>query len=238
LVPVPSAKNNCNSGEKADKYGNCLQSSLAPPPYTLIFTPSATNHCHNGGKADKHGNCPPPPSAIPMSALPTQASPAKTCPGDLSGSYEFPHLIIPVDKSQPDTPQGNRFNGTVGSNKCTIFNFDINAKDAGKQCSAHFLFPEQSQLETSAYSFSGHGNLTFYWLESCVNQSTTWNNKPKVQQPWNNSPVRPGQNVHAGSHACQAGDKIAIEMCSSDDLYLDYFQDWNPSPIGLYVTIC
>ena len=37
---------------------------------------------------------------------------------------------------------------------------------------------------------------------------------------------------------CPAGTAVSFELKASGDTHLKYFQDWNPSPIGLYITKC
>jgi hypothetical protein len=80
------------------------------------------------------------------------------CPADIRGDYEFPHLIVPVDKQYPDKAYGNKLNGTFSDNICSIFNFDIHPRFAGKTCTLVFLFPDQKDLETSAYTYKAHSD--------------------------------------------------------------------------------
>merc|ERR1711964_671596 len=82
-------------------------------------------------------------------SAPTQTSTGKTCPTTLSGEYQYPHLIVPIS------------------------NFDIPSSYTGT-CSLVFLFPEQSQLETSSFTFSGNGEFDFTQLSSVATQSTTY----------------------------------------------------------------
>jgi hypothetical protein len=37
---------------------------------------------------------------------------------------------------------------------------------------------------------------------------------------------------------CAAGQTVSYEICGNGDFSLDHFQDYNPSPIGLYVRQC
>lgn len=52
--------------------------------------------------------------------------------------------------------------------------------------------------------------------------------------------VREGSSTLVESFACGefAGGSVAFEMKAVGDLYLEFFEDWNPSPLGLYVTHC
>lgn len=155
---------------------------------------------------------------------------AKTCPADLSGTYEFPHLIVPVNSQSPDQAYGTSYNGTVSSTISSLFNFDIPASDAGKTCSLVFLFPKQSQLETSAFEFSGAGGIDFAMLKGPASSSTTFNNKPGVAKDYGVTTVSPGNSYTIATFACPANSAIGFELSTSDGSFLNYFEDYNPSP--------
>ncbi|EFZ02346.1 UBA3-binding But2 family protein [Metarhizium robertsii] len=173
-----------------------------------------------------HIACPPPPQ------------PAKSCPANLNGAYEFPHLIVSVDKSNPDKAAGTSFFGEVTSSISSIFNFDIPAADAGKTCTLVFLFPRQDQLTTSSFTFSGDGKIDFSLLNSPATQGTTWNNQPGKKTDYGITTVAPGNSYTIASFPCPAGQAIGFEMSDCGNTNFRYFQDYNPSPIGLYITKC
>ncbi|KAF7563259.1 hypothetical protein G7046_g876 [Stylonectria norvegica] len=163
-------------------------------------------------------------------------APPKTCPTNLNGVYEFPHLIIPVDSSKPDTAAGTSFFGDVSGTVSTIFNFDIPAADKGKTCSLVFLFPKQADLVTSSFTFSGAGGIDFASLKSAAMQDTTYNNKPAVEEDYRVTTVSPGNSYLIATFDCPAGETVAYYLSGVGDTSLYYFQDFNPSPIGLYIT--
>lgn len=162
------------------------------------------------------------------------------CPANLDGTYEFPHLIIPVDSSNPDNAPGTSYFGEVTSTVSSIFNFDIPPEDDGKTCTLVFLFPNQSDLETSSFTFSGDGVIDFTYLDSPATQSTTYNNQPGVWADLGDKTVSPGHSYSIYTFDCPAGEAIAFEMSAAGacDTDFNYFQDYNPSPIGLYITVC
>ena len=164
---------------------------------------------------------------------------ASSCPASLSGTYEYPHLIVPVDKSNPDQAGGTSYNGTISSTISSIFNFDFPPTDAGKTCSLVFLLPEQSQLTTSAFSLSGSGGFDVARLSSPATEQTTYNTLPSVARDVGGpSSVTPGNEYVIASGTCFAGQKISYLVTATGSLDLNYFQDFNPSPIGLYLTVC
>lgn len=184
----------------------------------------------------------PPANTQPaQSQKPSGTKPApsgKACPAALTGAYEYPHLIVPVNSKQPDKAYGTQYNATISPEECTIFNFDIPSSYSGKTCSAVFLFPEQSQLETSAYTFSGSGELVFSELSKVADQQTTWNNCPSKKSELGSVAIKSGNSYTISSGSCAAGTTQSIEVCSANGLSLEFFEDYNPSPLGLYITSC
>ncbi|KAJ6104598.1 hypothetical protein N7523_010918 [Penicillium sp. IBT 18751x] len=161
------------------------------------------------------------------------------CPTTLtSGNYQYPHLIIPIDSSAPTTAAGTSYNGTVSSTISTIFNFDIPAYYSDKTCSLVFLFPKKADLETSSYSFSGDGKIDISKLSSVATESTDYSNAPSVAQDLGSLTISPGNSYVLTTFACPAGDAIAYEMKNAGSTNLNFFEDWNPSPLGLFITSC
>jgi hypothetical protein len=160
------------------------------------------------------------------------------CPLDLNDTFEFPHLMIPVDQSKPDKTHGTNFNGTITDKACTIYNFDVRPSLAGQSCSLVWLFPEQKDLETSSFTYSGSKKPTMEvsHVHKPADEHTTWN-KVGAKDVVAKGPVVPGQNFNALTMECPGGQKVAYMLCGKD-VSLNYFQDFNPSPIGLYMRAC
>ncbi|TVY30671.1 hypothetical protein LHYA1_G001171 [Lachnellula hyalina] len=160
-----------------------------------------------------------------------------TCPANLSGAYQFPHLIVPVSSSSPTTAAGTSYNGVITSIVSSIFNFDIPTTLTGT-CSLVFLFPLQSQLTTSSFTFSGNGVLDFKQLTTVATTSTTFANLGTVKTDFGTKTITPGSSTVITTFACPAGQAVSYEISSVSGTSLTYFQDFNPSPIGLYITSC
>ena len=195
----------------------------------------------------------PSPTASPTDPAPTtlitkttvlpaaSASGATTsgCPASLSGTHEFPHLIVPVDKNSPTTASGTSYNGTFSSTVSSIFNFDIPSSDSGKTCSLVFLLPSQGDLVTSAFTLSGSGGLDFARLVAPATAQTSYSNVPAVAKDLGGpTSVTPGNEYVIGSGPCYAGETISYEVSATGSLALNYFQDSAASAIGLYITVC
>lgn len=153
----------------------------------------------------------------------------KTCPAALSGDYQFPHLIVPVNSASPDTAYGTSYNGEVTSTISSLFNFDIPPSYAGKTCSLVFLFPEQSQLTTSSFTFSGDGKVDAWTLASPATQSTTYANAPKPTLIGEFT-FAPGNSYVLDTFDCPANTAIGFELTNAGSTDFTYFQDYNPSP--------
>ncbi|KAI9662638.1 MAG: hypothetical protein M1831_002681 [Alyxoria varia] len=172
---------------------------------------------------------------------PTPDHLVKQCPTDLHGPFEFPHLIVPVDSSKPGQEHGTRLNGQISPDVSCIFNFDIPREDEGKNCSLIFLFPKAEELETSFFNFSGSGEVDFASLKKPADSQTTYENKPDTAGPYHPKSLLPGTSVRIDDFTCPAGERIGYIMRSGNGhppTKLEYFQDYNPAPIGLYITKC
>lgn len=175
-------------------------------------------------------------SSYSASSTSSAAQSSSTCPGDLTqGGYTAPGLIIPIDSSSPDSAYGTQYDAYVNSTTSTIFTFDVPANYTGKQCTLSFFFPTQSQLETSSFTESGNGSVAFKQLSSGTSESTTYNTAPTVTKTLGTESLAPGNAYSFSIGECSAGETLTYEMVSSGSYSLEYFQDYNPCPIGLWV---
>jgi hypothetical protein len=167
---------------------------------------------------------------------PTPAPAPVGCPTNLAGAYEFPHLIIPIDSSNPTAAPGTSYFGEISSTISSIFNFDIPAADTGKTCSLVFLFPNQADLVTSSFTGTG-GAIDFSLLGGVATQTTSFSNAPVVATDYGVTTVAPGNSYSIATFPCPGNTAISFELKSAGGA-VKYFQDYNPSPIGLYITKC
>ena len=165
------------------------------------------------------------------------------CPRELtSGKFEFPHYITYISANEPDEVFGNQYDGLISPNDIsTIFTFDIPASRADTNCTLEFIFPLQSQLQTSSYTYSGGGTffVTAYDANSCASSqsSTSFNNQPESGFFDDFSPfhMEPGNAYTIGVGPCSyASGGCASVLVSSNDTIFSYFQDQGECPIGLY----
>jgi len=50
--------------------------------------------------------------------------------------------------------------------------------------------------------------------------------------------VSPGNSYIISTFSCPGGQTVAFEMKNSGSTDLNFFEDYNPSPLGLYITTC
>ena len=168
------------------------------------------------------------------------SSTASACPFSLvPGKFEYPHLIIPVVKDEADSPHGTSYNGIISPTTSSIFNLDFPAALKGQTCSLVFLLPTQTQLTTSAYTLNGSGGLKVERLQEPATEQTTYSHQPGVDADIGGpAKVEPGSEYIINSGPCYYNDRKSYKVSSTGNLDLNYFQDHNPAPIGLYVTVC
>ena len=172
-------------------------------------------------------------SSCPTSAVKTLTSTG--CPISLPTNYQAPHLIVPVDESSPSTEYGTSYNGEITPSVSSLFNFDIPASYSGQDCSLVFALPTQAQLQTSSFTLSGPGTIDFALLSGPITNQTSYASAPKVATDYGGTTVVPGNAYTIASFACPAGEAVAFMMESTSGTSLEFFEDYNPCPIGLYI---
>ena len=167
-------------------------------------------------------------SALPSTRrLAARADPE--CPTDLSGTYEFPHLIIPVDASQPDTAPGTSYFGTVSESVTSLFKFDIPASNL-ERCTLFFTFPSTDSVPSNVYTFEGDGQVNFALLDDLVTEENTYNSRPGVQTDYGTQTLAPGNTYTVANFDCPGGQPISFQMSNAGTTNLEYFQDYGENP--------
>ena len=165
--------------------------------------------------------CPPPAPQAPQA-----------CPAALTGTWEYPHLIVPVSSQKPHDAHGTSLTGEVsGHDISSIFTFDIPASDAAKTCTLVFLFPLQSQLTTSSFTISGDGQVWFAQLAGVASGTTSYATAPEVAHNYGSLTLVPGNTYTVATFECPAGKSVAYSMAATTgNAEFKFFQDFNPSP--------
>ena len=135
--------------------------------------------------------------------------------------------------------QGTVYSAHLSPAISSLFNFDIPPAYRGLTCSLVFHFPTRESLQTSNYTVSGSGGIEVVQLVSPATAKTTYDNLPAIAADVGSiADLRAGSSHVISSEACAAGSRIGYEISATGSLDLEYFQDYNPAPIGLYITAC
>ena len=144
-----------------------------------------------------------------------------------------------VDKDHPDTMLGNSYRSHVSPTFSSLFNFDIPPSYQGLTCSLVFLFPLRASLQTSNFTFFGSGGIDVAELKAPATAKTRYSTVPAfVSSIGIIKDLEAGNSYEIASGACAAGARIGYGVSATGNLDLEYFQDYNPAPIGLYITAC
>lgn len=171
-----------------------------------------------------------------VSACPSSTHAASTaCPSNLSGEWQYPHLIVPVSSEHPDMSYGTSYDGMMNSTMSSYYNFNIPNSYAGMTCEISFMWPMHNQLQTSSYRWNGEGGMMMEHCDSVCSEHDSWNSAPKGTKMWENS-MSEGNAYMMWSGECMAGTTQSYKMSATNGMNLWYFQDYNPCPIGLYMT--
>lgn len=239
MITITNCPSGCSSTAESSASSPVASASGSAPVYSSGSSQSAPAPTSTASLSSASVGTALPTPASSSATTPAAAS-GSSCPANLNGEYQYPHLIVPVNSAEPDTAYGTQYNGTITPTMSTIFNFDLPASYAGETCSLVFLFPEQAALDTSAFTFNGQGGISVNELSSPATQQTTYNNvsKAAIVGIGSIASVQPGNSYVAASHACNAGATQSFEFVSTGGLDLEYFEDWNAPGIGAFITVC
>ncbi|KAJ9649368.1 hypothetical protein H2199_000143 [Coniosporium tulheliwenetii] len=159
-------------------------------------------------------------------------------PNNPNHPFEYPHLIVPVDASQPNRAFGTSYNGRFSPTISTLFNFDIPASYAGRTCSLVFLLPTREQLVSSSFTLSGAGGISVDALAQPATEGTSFASMLAGSRVGGVESVVPGNGYAVASGACRAGARVGYRVGATGTLDLEYFQNSAPAPLGLYITVC
>ena len=158
-------------------------------------------------------------ATTPVHAL--TLAPRTDCPPDFNNAFEFPHLIINVDSSNPNNAPGTSYSSTVTSTVSSLFKFDVPSASAGKTCSLwQVLSPGDPSL-----SLTTPKKINYSQLNGVVSQSTTWNNKPGELTNYGTTTLDPVKSYLVATFPCPAGQAVSYMAKSVDGTTLSYFEN-------------
>ncbi|THZ78727.1 hypothetical protein D6C84_08134 [Aureobasidium pullulans] len=187
---------------------SCLpSSSAAMSSKASSSAPASSKPASSAPASSKASGSAPAPSATPA---------GKKCPLDLkAGSFEYPHALR--------VNGVNGYNITVKRDTKTDVVFDIPQVDAGKTCNTYFTLPNRSDLETSDYSLSLVDGAKINVIKDGKTITSF------TPQPNNAYLIESGK--------CAAGQSVAYTFSTGDSIELNLFSDYNPCPLGAFITV-
>lgn len=173
------------------------------------------------------------PSELPR---PTEIS-LPNIPIDLSGLYEIPNLLVPIDLSTPGNILGNRYIAQISSTHSTLFDFNIPPEYQGKTCNLVFHVPPESQEWWHPWHLTTPGGIVFSQLEVPATALTS----ADTVSGSTSGPIGAVNSLESGAHLvssapCEAGKILGYRADAVGATDLQYFQMTSPAA-GLFMTV-
>jgi glucan endo-1,3-beta-D-glucosidase len=171
-------------------------------------------------------------SSVYLTDLPVPTS----VPADLRGSFETPHLIVPIDKANPTTVVGNGYTAQLSPTLSTLFVFDVGLEHQGKLCNLVFFIPPALPfIDLASVKIRSPGGISVSRLSSSVATPEISANSVGGATPVGAVPSIQFANQYAvTSMPCEAGQRMAYQVDSTGGLVMDFFQMTSP-PLGLFM---
>ena len=260
-TPLPSSQGTSPGGSSEAPGPTVTDEGSTPslpttPPTTPISPTNApdTNTNTNTGTGTSTDTTSPTPPTAPV---PAPLSAPSDCPVGIFGNeWEYPVLMVPVDRANPTVTYGPSLFGQISPNASTLFNFEIPQAYEGLRCTLFFAFPSTRDVDPSNYTFTyphsqgedDCGFVDFNLLNSPASASTTFDTAPGVAIDFGTRALRPGDKSIVWSFPCPAGQTVTFSMQESrpadgavggeSDTCLYYCQETQPTPFGLYIAKC
>jgi glucan endo-1,3-beta-D-glucosidase len=154
----------------------------------------------------------------------------------LSSPHEPPHLIIQIDKTDPNKALGVSYFGHISSSFSTLFNFDVPISYAGKTCAVVFLFPNNEPPWLALYILSGTGGIDIYQLTEPATDNSTYNNVSSGSLVGSVATLTPGYRYVVTTGLCAAGKRVGYKVDATGTLDLEFFEVMIPGQ-GLFIEV-
>lgn len=173
-----------------------------------------------------------PSSSVHLIDLPIPTS----VPVGLRGSFEAPHLIIPIDQANPANIVGNGFTAQLSPTISTVFVFDVRSEHQGKLCNLVFFMPPPFPVdEWAPVKIRTPGGIAVARLDNTVTTPQISANSVGSSTPVGTvSSIQSANQYTISSMPCEAGQRTAYQVDSVGGLTMDFFQMTSP-PLGLFM---
>jgi glucan endo-1,3-beta-D-glucosidase len=187
-----------------------------------------------------------PPTPIPLVTPDSPVTPSPVIMPDpfssiapepltLTGPFEFPHLVVPIDNANPDTVIGSQYVARLSPTYSSLYNFDVRPSYAGKTCSLVFHLPLLSGDWWQLIQYKSAGGIIVSQLNNIATDITSASKVGNTRPIGSVSSLSPGGGYTINSAPCEAGKTVGYRIDAVGGLDLQYFQMVTP-PTGLFMT--
>jgi glucan endo-1,3-beta-D-glucosidase len=157
-------------------------------------------------------------------------------PKDLRGSFEAPHLIVPIDKAIPSKVVGNSYTVQLSPTMSTVLVYDVHPEYQGKLCNLVFFMPPAFSLpDLAPAKLRSPGGISVSRVNNDVATPDRSASSVDSSAPVGVVPMIQSDNQYAvASMPCEAGQRVAYQVDSVGGLDMDFFQMTSP-PLGLFM---
>lgn len=161
----------------------------------------------------------------------------KSYPVAVTGEFEAPRLIIPVDRANPSKMSGTGYNAQLSPAISSILQYEIKPSAAGKTCSLVFYMPPVFQYpEMSPAKLRSPGGINISRVSSPINGDVRAMDIGTASAVGTIPALEPGHLYNIASGPCEAGQRINYQFDSIGGLDITWFQLTSP-PIGPFLQI-
>jgi glucan endo-1,3-beta-D-glucosidase len=160
-------------------------------------------------------------------------------PAGLRGSFEAPHIIVTIDKTNPSRMVGNVHTAQLSADLSTVFVFDVRSEHQGKLCNLVFYMPPAPAFSDLApVKIRSPGGINVSRLGSSIIATS----EISAESVGSTIPIGTVPSIQFAnqytitSMPCEAGQKVAYQVDSVGSLTMDFFQMTLP-PLGLFISV-
>jgi len=157
-------------------------------------------------------------------------------PPALTGPFEYPHLIVPIDQSKPTEPIGNQWIARLSPTVSSLVNFDVHEQYAGKACNLVFYLPPEPHQWWQHFALNSPGGINVSRLDQIATDKTTASNAGPSTPVGSVPQLSLGQGHPISSAPCEAGKVVGYRIDSQNGLDMSWFQMVTPAS-GLFMTV-
>lgn len=156
-------------------------------------------------------------------------------PHVLTPPFIAPHLVVPINSSDPNITTENQYLAQLSSTQSTLFVFNIGS-ELGRTCNLVFTLPSHLNLKYIAlYTFLSPGGIRISRLDR-LSDGRANRNSGGTTDVGSILEIIPGNKYTIGSAPCEARQTVGYRIDSTGGLDLQFFQMTSPA-LGFFIEI-